>query len=425
MRKIGLIAHREFTTRVRRKSFIIMTVIGPFIMLLLMIVPYWLTSTTSEKQAVFIMDDSGKLKHKFFDFHTTSFYLIDGLEKDLIQKHQQIGEKTLVVHVPVNYSENKISIAEKGRVTPLLKEYVKTKIQFELLGGQTTQFSGFVEAQLTTTSEEKESEAATFMSLVLVILIYFFIFLYGIQIMKGVIEEKANRIVEVIISSVKPFQLMSGKIVGLGLLGLMQYGIWLFFIVLIYTTVYNGLDLQKLEASNATATMAQLEGKLNALESQNVAGFAEVVQALERINFPLIIAAFSLFFILGYCLYAAMFASIGAISDAETETQQFIFPVTFPLIFSFVMLDPVLKNADGMLAKVLSYTPFTSPIIMMARTPLESTRPGFVWELVLSLLLLLVGVLAVTRFSAKVYRTGILMYGKKIGLKEVVKWMMK
>lgn len=425
MNKVLLIANREFLTRVRRKSFIIMTLLGPFIMLLLMVVPYWLTSTTSKDQQVYIMDKSGKVEHKMMDFGNTSFYFINTLESDLIVKQKQIGERSVIVHVPKDYSSQKITIAIKGEVGPLLIEYIKTKIQFELLGGKSTFFAGFSSTHLNSTSQEKSNEVATFLSLLLVVLIYFFIFLYGIQIMKGVIEEKSNRIVEIIISSVKPFQLMAGKIMGLGLLGFLQYGIWLFFSVVIYGVVYNGLDLQRLETDNALATFAQLEGKLNALEAQNVSAFAEAVQALEQINMPLVIFAFSLFFVLGYCLYAAMFATIGAISDADTETQQFIFPVTFPLIFSFIMLDPVLQNTDGMLAKVLSYLPFTSPIIMMARVPFEIMQPGFFLELFTSLLLLLIGVLITTWFSAKVYRTGILLYGKKIGLKEIFKWMMK
>ena len=425
MNKVLLIAKREFLTRVRRKSFIIMTLLGPFIMLLLMVVPYWLTSTTSKDQQVYIMDESGKVEHKMMDFGNTSFYFINTLESDLIVKQKQIGERSVIVHVPKDYSSQKITIAIKGEVGPLLIEYIKTKIQFELLGGKSTSFAGFSSTHLNRTSQEKSNEVATFLSLLLVVLIYFFIFLYGIQIMKGVIEEKSNRIVEIIISSVKPFQLMAGKIMGLGLLGFLQYGIWLFFSVVIYGLVYNGLGLQRLETDNAQATFAQLEGKLNALEAQNVSAFTEAVQALEQINMPLVILAFSLFFVLGYSLYAAMFATIGAISDADTETQQFIFPVTFPLIFSFIMLDPVLQNTDGMLAKVLSYLPFTSPIIMMARVPFESMQPGFFLELFTSLLLLLIGVLITTWFSAKVYRTGILLYGKKIGLKEIFKWMMK
>ncbi|MFM2135589.1 MAG: hypothetical protein RL021_989, partial [Bacteroidota bacterium] len=249
-------------------------------------------------------------------------------------------------------------------------------------------------------------------------LIYMFIFIYGAMVMRGVLEEKTSRIVEVIISSVKPFQLMMGKIIGVALVGLTQFLLWVILTALIYSVV----------GASVTGDMGRPDsvGQLMQAPSADLPDaapapdtFAKINTMVSSINFPLMIAMFIFFFLGGYLLYSALFAAVGAAVDAETDVQQFMLPITLPLILSYIAAVNVLNNPQGSIAFWFSIIPFTSPIVMMVRIPF-----GVPWqEVAASMILLVAGFVFTTWMAAKIYRTGILLYGKKAGYRELWKWI--
>jgi ABC-2 type transport system permease protein len=243
--------------------------------------------------------------------------------------------------------------------------------------------------------------------------IYFFIFMYGVQVFRGVMEEKTNRIVEVVISSVKPFQLMLGKIIGIALVGLTQ-----FIILITFTTVV----ISALTVAFAPTISQQVQaGTTNA--QMNVGGFdaGMMLSLLDQINLPVMIFIFVFYFIFGYLLYASLFAAVGSSVDSESDSQQFMLPITLPLVFAFAMGQYVINDPNGTLAVVLSMIPFTAPIIMTVRVAVWDEP--ILWQLGLSMLIQVVSFYVIVRMAAKIYRTGILMYGKKPSYKELFKWL--
>lgn len=273
--------------------------------------------------------------------------------------------------------------------------------------------------------EENSAALASGVGFFGAILIYFFIFLYGAQVMRGVIEEKTNRIVEVIISSVKPFQLMMGKIIGIALVGLTQFLLW---VLLTLTFILVGSRLvmdKKLEAKVVAGQMQQsgvdrrtLE-ELGATPSVKEDITADIFGQIDSLNLPLLIGCFLIFFLGGYLLYSALFAAIGAAVDNETETQQFMLPATVPLILSFIVAQSIVQNPDSQVGFWFSIIPLTSPVVMMVRIAFGVPA----WELGLSIGLLVAGFLFTTWLAGKIYRTGILLYGKKVTYKELARWL--
>ena len=257
------------------------------------------------------------------------------------------------------------------------------------------------------------------------ILIYFFIFMFGSQVMRGVIEEKTSRIVEVIISSVRPFQLMMGKIIGVGLVGLTQFLLWVVLTFAIVTAVTATMTSGDIKKSAAEQMMIQKHGMTPdisqaapaANESANPMG--GIMEAIGSVNFPVMIGAFLFFFVVGYLMYAALFAAIGGAVDSEADTQQFMLPITLPLILSIVMAQYIIRDPDGPVSFWFSIFPLTSPVVMMIRIPFGVPY----LEVILSMVLLLLGFLGTTWLAGKIYRTGILMYGKKVSYKELWKWI--
>ena len=230
--------------------------------------------------------------------------------------------------------------------------------------------------------------------------------MYGTMVMRGVIEEKTNRIVEIIISSVKPFQLMMGKIIGVALVGLTQFILWILLTILISFFA----ELILIDASEITTSTDNINQSVILNEFTKLTGGIDLIT---------IFISFIFFFLFGYLLYSSLFAAVGSAVDAEADTQQFVLPITIPLILAFIFIQPVMDNPDGTLAFWLSIIPLTSPVIMMARLPFGVES----WELLLSMISLILGFILTTYLAAKIYRTGILMYGKKISYKELWKWL--
>ena len=256
------------------------------------------------------------------------------------------------------------------------------------------------------TSTDSHSEASMGIGFISGILIYMFIFMYGTMVMRGVIEEKTSRIIEVIISSVKPFQLMMGKILGVALVGLTQFILWIFLTIILSTIA----ELIFLDTAKIASEMSTNEQSIILAQITNITG---------GINLTIIFISFIFYFLAGYLMYSSLFAAIGSAVDAEADTQQFILPITIPLILSFILIQPIMDNPEGTLAFWMSVIPFTSPVIMMVRLPFGVEN----WELLLSMTILVATFITTTWLAGRIYRTGILMYGKKASYKEVWKWL--
>jgi len=249
-------------------------------------------------------------------------------------------------------------------------------------------------------------------------MIYMFIFIYGTMVMQGVMEEKQSRIVEVIISSVKPFQLMMGKIVGIAFVGLTQFAIWVFlgFAIISATRSFYPASTH---AQQIQDVMAQSQDAVQKAGASQADTMQEILSMIDTINFPLIIGCFIFFFIGGYLLYSSMFAAVGSAIDAQEDAQQFMLPITLPIILSILVLMSAIKSPEGPIAFWFSMIPFTSPVVMMARIPFGVPA----WQLALSMFLLVATFIGMVWVAGRIYRTGILMYGKKPSWKEIGKWL--
>jgi ABC-2 type transport system permease protein len=263
--------------------------------------------------------------------------------------------------------------------------------------------------------KDSSSGAAMAVGFAAAILIYMSLFIYGIQVMRGIIEEKTSRIVEVIISSVKPFQLMMGKIIGIGLVGLTQFLLWIILSGILMTVATNVLFKDKMEVIKS-----EMPATKQVVPEQSGPG-TDIIKAIQTVEWTYILPVFIIFFFGGYMLYSALFAAVGSAVDSDTETQQFMLPITLPLLFTYIMsFSFIVNNPDSSLSFWLSIIPFTSPIAMMVRLPFGVPA----WQLALSIVLLIGGFIFTTWIASRIYRVGILMHGKKVSFKELGKWFM-
>jgi len=267
--------------------------------------------------------------------------------------------------------------------------------------------------------EAKESSTGLVMAIGYIsgLVIYMFVFVYGAMVMRGVIEEKTSRIVEIIVSSVRPFQLMMGKIIGIGMVGLTQFIIWI-----VLTTVITGVGQAIFVSVTGVAPPTTVDPAIAPLASASNPAFG-FLNAFQSINFIAIISLFIVYFIGGYLIYASLFAAIGSAVDNESDTQQFMLPLTAPLILAIMLLVNVMQNPAGAIARIFSLIPLTSPVVMMVRIPFGIGKDVPYWELALSIFILFLTFVGTTWVAAKIYRTGILMYGKKASYKELWKWL--
>ena len=405
MSKIGLIIKREYLRRVSKKSFILLTFLTPFLFAALVFVPLWLSSIKGDEvHTIAILDSTGKYAPLFEDTETYRFIHSD----QSMDTYKQIpGELSRLVNMTLKKQIESDKLATFN--IPNLKEIIKeSKINFNI---QTIKWGD--------DGSEKQSSSvvASITGVIFTMLIYMFILIYGGMVMQGVMEEKTNRIIEIMISSVKPFDLMMGKIIGIGFVGLTQVFLWavMTFILITGGTFFlgGGMESEILQSSmalnttpNMTAIAAQQHGN-------------EWIEMLHTINFTEIGILFIAYFIGGYLLYSSLFAAIGSAVDGQEDTQQFMLPVTLLLVFALYAGIYSMENPDGPLAFWCSMIPFTSPIVMMVRVPFEVP----LWEILLSIGFLYISSIGFTWFSAKIYRVGILMYGKKPSIKEMSKWL--
>ena len=441
MHKIALIIQREYTTRVQKKSFIILTLLIPIMMAALMILPSYLMSMDDEKsRTIAVYDDSSVILGRLESSEFTKFKFIPKEEYLKIKDNIQNSEYYALLHVAPNFlTTSTVQVISGSNIPYDLKSLIKDKIQDVIEKDKMAEMVRQtkipdLEARIKATraqinvdtiklgdggeAKKSSTEIGMILGYLFGFMIYIFIFLYGTMVMQGVMEEKQSRIVEVIISSVKPFQLMMGKIIGIALVGLTQLVIWVIlgFAIL---TVSKSMNPNHGPAQQIQSVMAQGQDAVQQSAPQ-MDKMQEIFSMIDTINFPLVIGCFIFFFIGGYLLYSSMFAAVGSAVDAQEDAQQFMFPITLPIILSFIVMMGAIKNPEGPIAFWFSMIPFTSPIVMMARIPFGVPA----WQLALSMSLLVATFVGMVWVAGKIYRTGILMYGKKPSWKEIGKWLM-
>ncbi|MCF0060924.1 ABC transporter permease [Dyadobacter chenwenxiniae] len=438
MRNIFLVIRREYLVRVKKKSFLIMTLLGPLLFVAFYAVVIWVAIGSVDTKTVQVLDESGLFKNEFKDSETIKFdYLTSSL--DSAKANFKGSDANALVYIPENvikepksvriYAAKNVSMDLKSEIEKVIEKEIEdiklgqAGITHKILEDSRVNVS----SKTISLSEEGEktssSGAATVIGGICAFLIYMSVFIYGTQVMRGITEEKTSRIVEVIISSVKPFQLMLGKIIGVALVGLTQFVLWILLTTAL-TSAASAILSDKM--SQQSPEVAQEMQKMqNGMPSSGMPGgnvenpVAEVLGAVSSLNLPLILGCFLFYYLGGYLLYSALFGAVGAAVDNDADTQQFMLPITLPIIFSFVFAQFVLRDPDGTLAFWTSIIPFTSPIIMMVRIPFGVPA----WEIALSMVLLVLGFMGTTWLAARIYRVGILMYGKKVSYKELAKWI--
>lgn len=452
--KLFLIISREFQIRVKKRSFIVMTILTPLLFAALIVMPSLIMTLSSgnKGQQVMIIDKS-ELCEPFFQSNDEFTYFFDNsADMESVKKNfpetlyavVEISEPDSMMNVSVStISKKQMNIDAKKQIERnVQKALEKSKLQKynitnldSILKDIRTEVA-VKTYTITDSGEEKAGMVEIYMGIayVLSFMIYMFIFMFGSMVMRGVIEEKTTRIVEVIVSSVKPFQLMLGKILGVGSVALLQFLIWIVLTAGIIFGAQAIMGTEKLAKSNEIVqqmTAAQSAGDV--LNNGASAGAAEAIAAVQAQSTPMddimaalanvpvfrILTAFILYFLLGYLLYAALFSAVGSAVDNEADTQQLILPVTLPLIFGLFIMIHTFQYPDSSLSFWGSMIPFTSPMVMMARVPFGVPA----WELALSLALLVGTFIFMTYVSSKIYRVGILMYGKKANWKDLIKWL--
>jgi ABC-2 type transport system permease protein len=432
MNKILLIIQREFLNRVQKKSFLIATILLPMIFPAIMAVLFYVAmeqKKNAAKDVVQFVDESGKFIPDTSKFIFKKFEGSIGDAKKSFQKDESYGllyipnfdlsnPKGITLYTKVNPSPSDQGAME-GMLENQIKELkmMKFNVSQKLLDSIKTDIDIKTVNILESGIEETSDTKILFgVGITCGIMMYIFIFVYGAQIMQGIIEEKTSKVVEVIVSSVRPFQLMMGKIVGLASVGLLQFFIW---IILISTLSFVVMGLFGLEMPQQQM-MNEMNQQYPDAQVQNQAA-QEVVQMLSQIPYAYIIFSFLFFFLGGYLLYGALFAAVGSAVDSPAEAQQFMFPITIPMLISYMGLFIfILDEPHGSVSVWLSIIPFTSPIAMMGRIAFDPP----LWQVVLSMVFLIIGFVFTTWVAARIYRVGILMHGTKINYKVMAKWFM-
>lgn len=437
MDKIWLIIKREFLTRVRKKSFFILTILIPFFFAGLILVPILIATKGDSNKRIAVIDDSGLFTGRLAD------------KKGLYFKHVLAGIDTFktnypeygyagVLYIPkINidrptgiayYSSGQVSMTIEGVLSRGINDVIRDR-RIEQAGidrNKLEEARAEVNIDFRSGGEEKKkgnSAVAYIVGYVSGFIIYIILMIFGMSVMRGVMEEKVSRIAEVMMSSVKPFQLMMGKIVGIAAVGLLQFIIWGVLIVALQLLLPLFISPELLQAASQSSNVAQAAGPNNAAM---VEAIEKVTFLIDSVNWSLIIGCFTFYFLGGYLFYSALFAAVGSlVNEDASDVQGLTFPITLPIIIGIMIMIASVQNPDSPLAVWGSIIPFTSPMVMMARLPYGV--PGTVpyWQLGLSMLLLVAGFLLTTWLAGKIYRTGILMYGKKITFKEALRWAVK
>jgi ABC-2 type transport system permease protein len=436
MKNIYIITKREFLTQVKKKSFIILTLLAPLLLIGFGSLIAFMLKANETEYTFNVIDKSEVFqKHLKAPKDVKLIYVPETAEKALVSTlPEMVDHVDGVLVIPKLEDKNyeglqsqtqlfvnkNVGFDVKQKIASAMSEVIKQE-KIKNLGITEIQLNdldkGFEINTKNVVDNNKQDNTLAFgvksgLSMALMYITFMFIIIYGVRVMRSVLEEKNNRVVEIIISSVKPFELMMGKIIGVTLVALTQFAIW------ITMTIVGAIFFNKSFASNVPANLAK--NQEIPLEKMNIKGvFAEVSHSLLDLNFGLIIFVFVVFFLLGYIFYSSMYAAIGSAVDNETETQQFTIFGVLPLMLGMYGSIGIINNPEGPMAFWLSMIPLTSPVAMIARIPFGVP----LWQIALSIFLLLLSTLAMVFVASKIYRVGILMYGNKATFKELWKWI--
>ncbi len=444
MNKTLLIFQREYLTRVKKKSFLILTILTPLLFAGIMFLPTYLaTRENSEEQKVAVIDKSSIFLGKIENSKSTHFIFIKPEEFESVKDNFKNSSYYALLEIPDNilttnrvvvFSQKQINIDVKSHIDYQLEKRLEDIKRSELiervgiadLEEQLKNTKASVVVETIKMGEDGavkkgSTEIAMILGYVVGFLIYMFVFIYGSMVMRGVMEEKQNRIVEVIISSVKPIQLMIGKILGIAAVGLTQFLIWIILIGAIFIGAQSLLvkDHTIQSVTQSQSIMLNSAPTVEMMDNVQASKAEEIFSQISGFNFAEIIIYFIVYFLLGYLLYSSLMAAIASAVDTEEDLNQFMLPVQIPLIAAIIILVNVMKNPEGSLAIWFSHIPLTSPIIMMVRIPFGVPW----WEVCISIGILAITTYATIWFAAKIYKTGVLMYGKKLTWKELGKWL--
>ena len=447
LRNIKTIISREYMTRVKKKSFLLITFLGPIFFAAIAVLPSIIMFMAEDKgKQIAVIDNSGIVLEKLTDSQAVSYVDYTGSDADSVKSNlSSIGLDALVVVSPLDtvarsvsvaaYSESPLSVDLKERISGQVDEAVE-EYRIALYDvGDLKQIMQDVKSDISISTytlgedgEEKISSSEVYMiiSLILSMIIYFFIAMFSGLVMQSVIEEKASRVVEVLVSSVKATELMFGKIIGVACVALTQFLLWIVLTVVLVSGIsaFVGLDSMMSDPAQ-TEQMMDMAGQMGGVEMEQVTAVAQdgelgaVMSTLKDINYGQMIFGFMIYFVLGYLLYASFFAAIGSAVENEADTQQLQMPVTIPLMIGFFIAFYAFKAPDSAVVFWGSMIPFTSPIVMLARIPFGVPM----WELALSIAILVGTFVACGWASAKIYQIGILMFGKKTTFKDLWKWL--
>jgi len=415
-----------------------MTIVGPVLMAALVILPVYLSENSSPTAKIAVLDETGWFYQKFHSQGKVQFYYVDeSLDK---AKAEALSQGSMLLYIPMTrlnlpenaelFSQKQPGIFVENYIKTVMKQVVEDKKM--LAKGIDPNVLKSVKAHIhlvTIKISEKgiekktNTDVETGLAIFSGFLIYLFVFMYGAQVMRGVMEEKQNRIVELIVSSVKPFQLMAGKIIGVGLVGLTQFLLWV-----VLTMGFVGVFQSHIFSEKTTHQTKILTEQTTAFPSTSTstqslehpdATLTTISGFLSAVNFKVMILSFIFYFLGGYLLYASLYAAVAGAIDHDADAQQFTLPISIPLIFSMVMVGVIANQPDGPLALWMSMIPFTSPVIMMMRIPFGVPY----WQIGLSAAILILTFLLTTFLAGKIYRIGILIYGKKVGYSDLWKWI--
>lgn len=440
MKQIWLVTQREYLSRVKKKSFIIMTLLGPLLIALFYGAIIWVMVNEAKKDKehfIQVIDESGLVKNQLKNNKQVLFGYTDDKIEDARKNLDSTSfygilyfPPSFTLERPVGvqlFTREQSSLSTQQSISSSIENELKSK-RMQNAGLNAEKIDSLdvdidLNVLVNSGGETKKSETAilTGIGFALTFLMYMFVFIYGVQVMRGVMEEKTNRIVEVVISTVRPFQLMMGKILGIAMVGLTQFIMWAILgtgLIFVISLIFGVSG-----AAEASQQMQTMPGAMQPDKVEMAEQMAEMMVG-SGISTALIIKyllIFLFYFIFGYLMYSSLFAAVGSAVDNETDTQQFMFPITIPIVFSFIVsVSSITNDPHSTLAWWLSIIPLTSPVTMMARLPFIE---GHEWDLALSMLLLIGGFIGSTWFAGRIYRTGILMYGKKPTYKELWKWL--
>lgn len=438
MNKLGIIIKREYLTRVKKRSFLILTFLVPLFFVALALIPSILISNSEKmesKKSIAILDETGWYHEKFKDTESNTFIYIDKNEDiDSLKKlvFNEIYDAILYIpetklNVPVNgkiYSNKQLPLSLNDYIENSMEQVIEHKkllasgIDPDIVKSVKTNVH-LSTIRMDSEDEEKSSSAELelIIGFILSMIIFITIILFSTQVLRGVIEEKTNRVVEVIISSVKPFELMMGKVIGIVLVGITQFLSWIILTATIYFVAGSIILTPEITSPTGTVMTEQISQITETTNGQEI--MLEIIDIVQSINFDVILVCFFIYFILGYLLYASLFAAIGGMVDNETDSSQFISIVSIPLMIAYMFAITMIENPNNEIGVWLSMIPFTSPISMMLRIPAGVPY----WQIAISVISLIITFMLILWLAAKIYRVGILMYGKKPTFKEIWKWL--